>query len=471
MAIIFIITPGLSALMEELPLLVNEADQQRIPAGSKLHVLLISLLTDWPWEKAAFLSGNENTAKIKSVSCLQLLCIISIAIMVLIAMVLQGFISFHRDRLDESSLSESIPLPALHGDLSLYNNRTKDKETAKFSMTSNETNDKPDLQLFADDIILDIITIALLAWVLWNKLRLLCRSSETENLHIENENQPKDTLTHLVDGVRYTLPTKVMSKLFVIIPFIYIIFSLLVSVMYLYVYFNQNTHVMWPKDWKITGSFKIAVIVIILVGYTAIDLLYIQILLRYVLQCQLNIYFLQLIISKVESETYRSQDEAIQDVERAQKFLKKLNRSSKVTGFAIITALIQAINCATNLLNDMDDSKENKSKIQFEEIALIFRLFLWICLAMVPFYQAARTNETSEALSDTGLAMFKPPVLFAKNTRSQNSLIKSNYIAQITLRAKIFNLPIKPGFIYLAVIVMLLTFALKSAFQLYEQLL
>ena len=179
--------------------------------------------------------------------------------------------------------------------------------------------------------------------------------------------------------------------------------------------------------------------------------------------------FLQLIISKVESETYRSQDEAIKDVERAQKFLKKLNRSSKVTGFAIITALIQTINCATNLLNDMDDS-ENKSKIQFEEIALIFRLFLWICLAMVPFYQAARTNETSEALSDTGLVMLKPPILFDKNTRSQNKLIKRKYIAQITLRAKIFNLPIKPGFIYLAVIVLLLTFALKSAFQLYEQL-
>ena len=204
---------AVSALMEELPLLVNKADQQRIPAGSKSHVLLISLLSDWPWEKAAFLSGNENTAKLKSVSCLQLLYIIAIALMVLIAIVLQGFISFHRDRLDESSLSESISVPAiqLHADLSLYNNQTKDKETAKISVTNNDTNHKPDLQLFADDIILDIITIALLVWVLWNKLRLLCRSPETENLHIKNENQPKDTLTHLVDAVRYTLPTKVTS--------------------------------------------------------------------------------------------------------------------------------------------------------------------------------------------------------------------------------------------------------------------
>ena len=89
---------------------------------------------------------------------------------------------------------------------------------------------------------------------------------------------------------------------------------------------------------------------------------------------------------------------------------------------------------------------------------------------MVPFYQAARTNAYSEALSDTGLDMTKPPVLFDKNTRSQNELIKRN-ARPITLRARIFNLPIKPGFIYLAVIAMLLSFALKSAFKLYEQLL
>ena len=63
---------------------------------------------------------------------------------------------------------------------------------------------------------------------------------------------------------------------------------------------------------------------------------------------------------------------------------------------------------------------------------------------MVPFYQAARTNETSEALSDTGLDMMKPPVLFDKNTRSQNWLTKMNACAcLITLRARIFHLPIK----------------------------
>ena len=397
--------------MEELPLLGSEAELQQIPAGSKSHVLLISLLTDWPWEKAAYLSGNENVTKLKSLYCWQLIYIILIALMVIIAMVMQGIISFRRDRLDESLQPESINISStihLQAELSL----TKGNEPGNISVSYNDTNHKPDLQLFAADIILDIITSVLLAWVLWNKLRSLCKSTETEN-------QPKDSLTHLVDAVRYTHPSKATSKLFVIIPFIYIIFSLLVTGLYLYVYFNHNTHVMWPKDWKITGSFEIVVITILLVGITAIDLLFVQILLRYVLQCQLNIYFLRLIINKVESKTYRNQDEAIEDAERAHKFIKKLNRSSKVTGFAVITAIIQAINCATNLLkfNDLDDSGE-KRKMQLEEIALILRLFLWICLAMVPFYQAAQTNETSEALSDTGLAMLKTPVLFDNNTSS-----------------------------------------------------
>ena len=204
-----------------------------------------------------------------------------------------------------------------------------------------------------------------------------------------------------------------------------------------------------------------------MVGTTAVDLLYIQIVLRYVRYCQLNIYFLQLIKGKVDSRTYKKQGNAIEDVEKSQKFLKRLNGSSKITGFAVVSALIHAINCAINLSNDMDS--DEKSNLLLEEVALACRLFLWIFLAMVPFIQAVRANEASMALSDTGLVMIKPPILFKGNTKSQNKMIKRN-IDKITLDVKIFNVTIQPGYIYLTVIGLFLIFALGSGLHLVEQL-
>ena len=78
----------------------------------------------------------------------------------------------------------------------------------------------------------------------------------------------------------------------------------------------------------------------------------------------------------------------MEDIERAQKFLKQLNRSGKVIGFATIIALIQAVNCAINcnLSKIRDDRDENSESL---EVALTCRLFLWIFIAVVPFIQAA----------------------------------------------------------------------------------
>ena len=254
-----------------------------------------------------------------------------------------------------------------------------------------------------------------------------------------------------------------------LISIIYIILSILVDVLYLVVYFKQKQF-MWPAGWEITGNLKITIITILLVGDAAIDLLYIQIILRYVFQCQLNIYFLQFIITKVGKIEYSSQSQAIKDVDKSLKFLKQLNRSSRITGLAIISALIQAINCAINLSNYMDDSvaKTNQS-LEFEIVTLACRLFLWIFLTMVPFIQAARVNETIEALYDTGLAMVKTPVTFSEND-PENKFITENAI-KITLNVRLFNVIIPPGFTYLTIIVLLLMLALKSAFQLYGQVL
>ena len=444
----------------------------------------MSIFTDWPVEILSLIRSHRTTTASKWLPLLQWVYVTLRMLFATAGMVVLGIITFRRDRLDKASTSGTVNVPSIN--VELFQN--------KASVTYNDTIPNPDgLQLFGDVIVLNLITITLLLWVFFCKIKLQCEKKKkktkkqlhkksesnkdikTETIHdSKTKQQNEECIQELVNAVKEN-PNNMMSAninsvctYLEMISIIYIILSILVDVMYLVVYFKQKQF-MWPGGWEITGTLKTTIITILLVGTVAIDFLYIQIVLRYILQCQLNIYFLQLIIVKVEGNEYRKQSKAIEDVEKSQKFLKQLNGSSRITGFAIISALIQAINCAINLSNYMDDSAV-KTNLEFEIVTLACRLFLWIFLTMVPFIQAARANEMVEALYDTGLAMVKLPVMFSENTVLENNFIKENAI-KITMNVKLFNVIIPPGFTYLAVIVLLLMLALKSAFRLYGQFL
>ena len=97
-------------------------------------------------------------------------------------------------------------------------------------------------------------------------------------------------------------------------------------------------------------------------------------------------------------------------------------------------------------------------------------MVLWIFLTIVPFYYATKVNETSETLSDSRLVMIKIPALFKGNTDFHDEIVKKN-TDKITIKAKLFGIPIPPWGIYVTVIVILLGFALRSVFELYKHLL
>ena len=430
---------------EETPLLI----ESQTKTYCKSHVWLISLLTDWPWDKAAFISGNETVAKPRVFSCLQWFFVILRMLIIIITLFTQVISSFRQDRLDSST----SPAGAIHTasftppPIVIY----PPNKTETTSATSETSSTHAHFQMFVDTIIVDSILIILLLYVLFSRLEC-CRSTDLHNID------------QLIKVANYIQPDKLTRAFVVLMSFSYIISSLAVSTMYLCVYF-KHTHAMWPKSWEITGSLKVLVIGTLLLGTFATDLLYIQIILRYAIRCQLNIHFLQLIISKVENELYKDQDEAIRDVEKSRNFVKQLNTSSRVTGFVILLALIQAANCTINLLHDVDKT----SNSQFAEVALICRLVLWIFLTIVPFYHATKVNKTSETLSDTRLVMFKIPVLFKGNKDFHNEMIKKN-LEKITIKAKLFGIPIPPWSIYVVVILILLSFALRSVFELYKYL-
>ena len=424
---------------EETPLLIENRNQTH--CKSHAHIWLMSLLTDWPWDIAAFISGNETVAEPRVFSCLQWLYTILRMFIIIIALFTEAFSSFRQDRLDNNSSSVVFHI----------NTITPLNATKAPPVTSSD-NAQSSFQMFGDIIIIDLILIALLLYVLFSRLKIF-RSTDIHNI---------DQLIKVANDIQ---PDKLTRIFVVLMSFSYIISSIGVSSMYLCVYF-KHTHVIWPMFWKITGSLKASVIVISLLGTFATDLFYIQIILRYTFRCQLNIQFLLLIIGKVENDSYTDQDEAIKDVERSRNFVKQLNTSSRVIGFMILLAFIQATNCAINLLHDFDETTNS----QLEEVALLCRLVLWIFLTIVPFYYATKVNETSETLSDSRLVMIKIPALFKGNTDFHDEIVKKN-TDKITIKAKLFGIPIPPWGIYVTVIVILLGFALRSVFELYKHLL
>ena len=152
----------------------------------------------------------------------------------------------------------------------------------------------------------------------------------------------------------------------------YLIFSQAVSIINLYV-FNivlSDAVIHWSSDTNISGILKIIIIPISILGFIAFDLLYTQLIVRYSLQCQLNIYFLQAIKKKIKvtenNGHYESQTTAIKDVEKARNFINQLNTSSITLGVGITITAVQAINCIISFLD--------KGNTIIQAIALLLRL-------------------------------------------------------------------------------------------------
>ena len=272
---------------EEMP---NRWSNQ-IRKGCKPYVLFISLLTDLPWEIAASFSRNVNIAKLKFISCLQWFYVILLVLLVIVAMITQIIVTFRRDRLDKDS-EVGGPFVEAQSVISV-DSGTGAEQPSDSKSAAHDDSTPAGIKLFGDVIVLNLITIILIVWILCCKVKILCKRPEkhfptdTENLqtisgNLQNTESPlEDSLSQLVKAVKYMQRGKSTCIFIVIIPVIYIILSVSVSVLYLLIYFKKP-QVMWPKEWEITGSLRIIVITIILVGTTAVDLLYIQIVLRYV---------------------------------------------------------------------------------------------------------------------------------------------------------------------------------------------
>ena len=258
-------------------------------------------------------------------------------------------------------------------------------------------------------------------------------------------------LNKLVEAVKFKLSMGLLVQ-YSIFPLAYIILSQGVSIGYLIVFqlwdedvviqtpFGQHDLDVKSKCWLLGSTF---------IGFIALDLLYVAVIMRYVYRCQIIIYYLQMIRHKVKGIKHSNRKEAMEEVKKAKKFIRYLNASSGTTGFITIIAVFQAVNCTILLLSD---------EITYPEAGVITaRLILFGFLAIYPFYKAAGLNDTAERIHDTGLDMC-----------IDSPYQGSNKDVRITLKATMFGILVQPWLPYLVLFVILLTTMVGSKLKWYE---
>ena len=400
-------------------------------------IMLTGIFTDWPWEIATYISGDSESnanGPQSCLSCLQWSCVFIRFAFVILGLIAQTLSCFRRDRLDQSIIQE--------------NNATRE-------VKCNETS-----QVFSYFIVPDIMIFLIVLVLLIKKFTGKC---SMELAHID--------IINLVNEIKLTKqPEKYMTRLFLALAIVYMFFSQGVSIGSMFAFNIVDDDTIIDSELKhISGSQKTVLIILSFFGFIAYDLIYAQIIMRYVFQCEMNIYFLEKIKDKVgllrendDINYYANQDEALNDVEKAYDFFKQLNRNGTAVGIIILITTLQAINSIISLLN--------KGNTYWQETALLARSAQWVFLTMSTLYQAAKVNKASKTLHEIGLAMYRRPVLFEGNEEIQNRLVyKHPY--QITLKAKLFGISINPWFPYVIFILILFTLIVGVGFKWYEHVL
>ena len=131
-------------------------------------------------------------------------------------------------------------------------------------------------------------------------------------------------LNKLVEAVKFKLSMGLLVQ-YSIFPLAYIILSQGVSIGYLIVFqlwdedvviqtpFGQHDLDVKSKFWLLGSTF---------IGFTALDLLYVAVIMRYIYRCQMITYYLQMIRHKVKGIKHSNHKEAMEEVKKAKKFIR-----------------------------------------------------------------------------------------------------------------------------------------------------
>ena len=495
----------------------EDTDDREYGCCARFLTILVYLLTDWPWETVKYISmpcNNTSSARASTITdqtinstitdktsktetnttaetekrrgkkdkpkpqscncskeCFTKLMVCSIIVFFRLLIVATGlfvqFITcFRRDRISTH--------------LTLIPNTTTKR------LTCDEKGD-----IICGLLIPDMVIFLLAIWVYFglkfgNEYFRGCFGWKELNVVMRVDSA--DKLNKLANAIDHKRLGRSITKGYTRIPLLYILLSQVVSVLYLFAFELQEQDVIIQPPlfrFSLKGSVKIGMLVILFVGFIALDLLYARVLMRYAYRCQMIIYYLYAIkhdvrqtvkntkrkkqkdkreqeqrdqgaIEQVHEDSIKikSRKEVMKECHDAYSFIKQLNASSGTVGFLILIAAYQAANCTVVLLSE--------EITYFQALAIASRLILWGFVAVFPFHKAAGVNIASKRLRDVGWDMHIPAL---------GGPYGSNSNAHISLKARVFGISVNPWLPYVVVLLLLLTILIGSKFKWYEHVL
>lgn len=458
-------------------------DQHSCCAGTSCRCLKTSsvyFFTDWPLEIARYISipdtipqdSSNDTAEEEFRCSFQWLIIWPVVVIFRLSFIVTAVVSqlmtcFRRDQ-----ISRNFTVVEIHN----------------ISMKKLNCDEKCDV--ISGILIPDMVIVLLAFWVYFG-LKFggqYCRGCfGWKELNSVMKADSIGSLSKLVKAVREKLLEKTLIPAYTVIPSTYIVLSQIVSGLYFYAFklANEDVVIQAPLGGPTLGKdIKYGIIALSFVGFIALDVLYLQVIMRYAYRCQMIIYYLQIIKQKVsefktakkktkdqspgdqeierdveyENKQFKgSQDDMKDNTETAHTFLKQLNASSGTIALVIIIAAFQAANCAI-ILSSNDIT-------YLQAVAVTLRLILWAFLAVFPFHKAAGVNIASKKLRDLGWEMHRQSLACHCDTNESNNGV------HVSLKARVFGISVNPWLPYLVIIILLLTIMVGSKFKWYEHVL
>ena len=429
----------------------------------KLKILLVYFFTDWPWEtvkymcmpdtipEGAFPEPPQEPDNCRSAHVCLLLSrflwtLFRIAIIVY-ALVAQLMTCFRRDRISTNTTAVII------------------NDTS--NMTKLNCDDQT--EIVVSILIPDIVIVLLAVWVYFGLefgKKCYCRCCGWKELNVVMKADTAKNLNKLVQAARDKLiKSNRVTVRYTVIPIVYIVLSQVVSVIYLIKFklVNKDVVIQAPMGGPTLGEdTKYIIIGFLFIGFIALDVLYLQVMLKYAYRCQMVIYCLKIIKQHVKvyrkdmierQFTHQQMENRKKDImdktENAYIFIKQLNASSGTIALLIIIAAFQAVNCAIMLLsNELSD--------YYQIGAVAARLLLWAFLAMFSFHKAAGVIIVEKKLRNLGWHM------------KRQSLVHDGDSHHISLRAKMFGISIKTWLPYLIVLALVFVVMVGAKIKWYE---
>ena len=434
----------------------------------KLKMLLVYFFTGWPWEtvkymcmpdiipEGAFPEPPQEPDSCRSAHVCLLLSrllwtLFRIAIIVY-ALVAQLMTCFRRDRISTNTTAVII------------------YDTSNGSMINfTELNCDDKTEMVGSILIPGIVIVLLAVWVYFGLNfgnKCYCRCCGWKELNVVMKAETAKNLNNLVQAARDKLiKNNRVTVRYTVIPIVYIFLSQVVSGIYLVTFklVNKDVAIQAPMGGPTLGKdTKYIMIAFLFAGFIALDLLYLQVMLRYAYRCQMAIYSLTIIKrhvkvyreDKIEQRfTHQQMENRKKDImdktENAYILIKQLNASSGTVALLIIIAAFQAVNCAIMLLS-------NELSNYYQIGAVAARLLLWAFLAVFSFHKAAGVNVVEKKLCNLGWLM------------KRQSLVYDGDSHHISLRARMFGISVNTWLPYLIVLALVFTVMVGAKIKWYE---